>query len=43
MKKLNQDQMKMVQGGEVNILTVKGLNDGIKKNTEVYILGIRIL
>ena len=35
--------MKMVQGGEINILTVKGLNDGIKKNAEVYLLGIRIL
>lgn len=35
--------MKMVQGGGINILTVKGLNDGIKGNTEVYFLGIRIL
>lgn len=35
--------MQMVQGGEINILRVKDLNKGIKKNTEVYILGIRIL
>ena len=35
--------MKIVQGGEINILMVKGLNDGIKGNTEVYSLGICIL
>ncbi len=35
--------MKRFQGGEINILTVKVLNDGIKGNTEVYSLGICIL
>ena len=35
--------MKMVQGGEINILRVKDLNKGFKGNIEVYLLCIRIL
>ena len=34
--------MKMVQGGEINILRVKDLNKGFKGNIEVYLFGIRI-
>ena len=29
-------------GGTVKIVSVKGLGDGIKGNTEIYIFGIRV-
>lgn len=41
MRSLTEKEMRTTSGG-ISILRIKGLNDGVKKNTEVFLLGIRI-
>lgn len=43
MRTLTEKEMKTTFGGGlINVLAVKGLHDGKKGNTEVYLFGIRI-
>jgi hypothetical protein len=43
MRNLTEKEMKTTFGGGlINVLAVKGLHDGKKGNTEVYLFGIRI-
>ncbi len=43
MRNLTEKEMKTTFGGGlVNVVAVKGLHDGKKGNTEVYLFGIRI-
>ena len=43
MRNLTEKEMKTTFGGGlINVVAVKGLHDGRKGNTEVYLFGIRI-
>lgn len=47
MKKFNKQQLATIVGGRedgegVKVISLTGLNDGIKGNTHLYIFGIRI-
>jgi hypothetical protein len=43
MRNLTEKEMKTTFGGGlINVVAVKGLHDGKKGNTEVYLFGIRI-
>ena len=43
MRNLTEKEMKTTFGGGlINVLAVKGLHDGKKGNTELYLFGIRI-
>lgn len=48
MKKFNKQQLASIVGGRqedgdgVKVISITGLNDGIKGNTHLYIFGIRI-
>jgi hypothetical protein len=43
MVELTQKEMRTTFGGGfIKVITTKGLNDGIKGNTEIFLFGIRI-
>ncbi len=40
--KMNENEIKSIDGGSISIIRITGVLDGIKHNTHMYLFGIRI-